>query len=98
MVMRLEGNRDVLAQVGAAIRCQRVASSLTLQELARLSGISAGALSLIETDKRDARLSTLAKIARSLNVELSAFFGGPPEPGGDQSTGMDRGYDLSEFE
>ena len=73
---------EVLVQVGSAIRRTRQDSGLNLQELARLSGISISALSLIETGKRDPRLSTLDKIAKSLNTTVRSFFGdaGPARP------------------
>jgi transcriptional regulator with XRE-family HTH domain len=89
---------DILVQTGAAIRRRRQASSLSLHELALLSGISSSALSLIETGKRDARLSTLGKIARALNTDVATFVCSPDhgEPLRDEGAG--RGYDLSEFE
>jgi transcriptional regulator with XRE-family HTH domain len=96
--MSIHDNGNIIAQVGAKIRRQRQASGLTLHELARLSGISSSALSLIETGKRDARLSTLDKIGRSLNTEIATFFGCSikAEPG--RNAGLGRGYDLSELE
>lgn len=91
-----EGEK-ILEQTGAAIRRQRLAEGLGLKELARLSGLSISALSLIETGKRDPRLSTLDRIAKSLGTEVSTFF---QDPAVDElkarSTGS--GYDLSEFE
>ena len=87
---------ELLDRVGAAIRRTRQDSGLNLQELARLSGISISALSLIETGKRDPRLSTLDKIARSLNTTVRSFFGdAATERPGNSSA---EGYDLSEFE
>lgn len=87
---------DILTRVGAEIRRQRQAAQLSLQELARLSGISGSALSLIETGKRDARLSTLDKIARALNTEIAGLFGQATEPAADATLGP--GYDLSDLE
>lgn len=71
-------------------------TGLSLHELARLSGISGSALSLIETGKRDARLSTLDRIARSLGTGVGAFFDHPPQAA--PAPGVGGGYDLDELE
>lgn len=87
---------DILTRTGNAIRKSRQASGLNLHELARLTGISASALSLIETGKRDPRLGTLDRIARALNVPLAEFFGAPSPDTSGASPEQD-GYDLSDF-
>ena len=46
----------LLGDIGRRIREARGAQALSLEQLARLTGISAPALSLIETAKRDARI------------------------------------------
>ena len=71
--MSTENEQKLLADVGRRIRAIRAEQSLNLDQLARLTGISAPALSLIETGKRDARLTTLAKIAMALRVALSTL-------------------------
>jgi len=58
---------------GKRIRETRGAQGLSLEQLARLTGISAPALSLIETGKRDPRLTTLKRIADALRQPLAAF-------------------------
>lgn len=68
--MTSEPDAQLLTEVGQRIRAWRVAEGLTLDQLARLSGISGPALSLIETGKRDARLTTLARIAAALRLPL----------------------------
>ena len=68
MTMEIEPN--LLADVGRRLRALRADQDLTLEQFARLTGISAPALSLIETGKRDARLTTLAKIAAELSERL----------------------------
>ena len=57
--MSTETEPQLLTAVGQRIRAIRAQQSLNLDQLARLTGISAPALSLIETGKRDARLTTL---------------------------------------
>ena len=59
-----------LAGVGSRIRKAREDRGLTLHELARLSGISAPALSLIETGKRDLRVTSLCRIADALRIAV----------------------------
>lgn len=87
----------LLVALGRRIRAARSAQGLNLDQLARLTGISAPALSLVETAKRDVRITTLARIARALRVPLATLLddqegtpsGGPPQTG--------RGYDLDDY-
>lgn len=95
--MSAEVDQKLLAETGRRIRAVRNAQGLNLDQLARLTGISAPALSLIETAKRDARLTTLAKIAAALRVPLSSLLEDTPS---DHSTSTDersQGYDLGEY-
>ena len=95
MTMEIEPN--LLADVGRRLRALRADQDLTLEQLARLTGISAPALSLIETGKRDARLTTLAKIAAALRVPVRTLL---EEPADAASTGSDvpaEGYDLGDY-
>lgn len=96
--MSTEVDQKFLAEIGRRIRAVRNAQGLNLDQLARLTGISAPALSLIETGKRDARLTTLAKIAAALRVALSALLD-DPSPGPDaRATGASQGYDLGDYQ
>ncbi|SNT06173.1 helix-turn-helix domain-containing protein [Antarctobacter heliothermus] len=95
--MSIENERKLLADVGRRIRAIRAEQSLNLDQLARLTGISAPALSLIETGKRDARLTTLAKIAAALRVSLSVLMD-DTSPGPDAKTkDAPQGYDLGDY-
>jgi transcriptional regulator with XRE-family HTH domain len=90
--------KKLLADVGHRIRETRAEQGLSLEQLARLTGISAPALSLIETGKRDPRLTTLKRIAGALRVPLAAFvadrsnFAKPSDP---MPSG---GYDLGKYQ
>ena len=96
--MSAENEQKLLADVGRRIRAIRAEQSLNLDQLARLTGISAPALSLIETGKRDARLTTVAKIAAALRVSLSTLLDDTP-PGPDAKTeGASQGYDLGDYQ
>jgi transcriptional regulator with XRE-family HTH domain len=96
--MSIENEQILLADIGGRIRAIRAEQSLNLDQLARLTGISAPALSLIETGKRDARLTTLAKIAAALRVPLSTLLD-DALPGPDARTrDASQGYDLGEYQ
>jgi DNA-binding Xre family transcriptional regulator len=80
----------------------RLDADLNLQELARLTGLSIGALSQIETGKRDVRLTTLVRIAVALRLAPATLLGAPA---GDQvETSVEapladpEGYDLGDYE
>ncbi|ANQ86173.1 putative DNA binding helix-turn helix protein [Azoarcus olearius] len=60
--------------VGAVIRELRLKEGLTIAQVAELAGISRGMLSKIETGSTMAGMDTLARIARSLGVAMSALF------------------------
>src|SRR6218665_348524 len=61
--------------VGAAIRELRLGEGLTIAQVSEQAGISRGMLSKIETGRTMAGLDTLARIARTLGVAMSALFG-----------------------
>lgn len=93
-----DAEKTLLADAGRRIRETRAAHGLNLEQLARLTGISAPALSLIETGKRDPRLTTLKRIADALRVPpatLIADGSDTIEPSGSASAG---GYDLGEYQ
>ncbi len=92
-------HNQFLTEVGHRLRQARLARSLNLHELARLTGISAPALSLIETGKRDPRLTTLSRIAAALRLPLPSVLedGAAPEPAKASSLPDDRGYDLGDY-
>jgi HTH-type transcriptional regulator, competence development regulator len=90
--------KTLLTDAGRRIRETRTAQGLSLEQLARLTGISAPALSLIETGKRDPRLTTLKRIADALRVPLTTLIADrgslPPR----SSTSPSEGYDLGEYQ
>ncbi|KAA2314955.1 XRE family transcriptional regulator [Pseudooceanicola sediminis] len=88
----------LLSEVGARLRQARIAQGMNLHQLARLTGISAPALSLIETGKRDPRLSTLGRVARALRMPLSDVMGHPqPDPDAPAQPAPGDGYDLDAY-
>jgi len=84
-----------LVRLGARIRAVRDARGLNLHELARLSGISAPALSLVENGKRDLRITSLQRIADALRISPGALLDGSPADREPQAPGG--GYDLGDY-
>lgn len=60
--------------VGDRLRELREERDLSLRAVARLSGLSANALSVIERGKSSPSVSTLYKIAGALEIPVTAFF------------------------
>jgi transcriptional regulator with XRE-family HTH domain len=100
--MGTKDREPILVEVGSRIRGARLAAGLNLQQLARLTGVSIGALSQIETGKRDVRLTTLARIAAALRQTPAALLGSPAEAwAGEREQAPlpgSEGYDLGEYE
>jgi transcriptional regulator with XRE-family HTH domain len=84
-----------LAGVGSRIRKAREDRGLNLHELARLSGISAPALSLIETGKRDLRVTSLCRIADALRIAAGDLV--EDRPAGPARVAKHKGYDLGDY-
>jgi len=93
-----DAEKKLLADVGHRIRETRAAQGLSLEQLARLTGISGPALSLIETGKRDPRLTTLKRIADALRVPLAAFVAERSNIADPSATMPSWGYDLGEYQ
>lgn len=84
-----------LAGVGSRIRKVREDRGLNLHELARLSGISAPALSLIETGKRDLRVTSLCRIADALRIAAGDLL--EDRPAAAARVAKRKGYDLGDY-
>ncbi len=68
-------NDAVSVNVGSRLRSLRSEQNLSIRALARKSGLSANALSMIERDKTSPSVSTLYKLADGLGVPITSFFG-----------------------
>lgn len=60
--------------LGARLRELRRERDLSQRELAKLAGVSANAISLIERDEISPSVATLQRLATALNVKISYFF------------------------
>ena len=67
---RVEKTMDV----GRRLRELRTERGLSMRALARLSGLSTNALSMIERGKTSPSVSTLYKLSEALEVPITAFF------------------------
>lgn len=65
--------------VGAGLQRLRAARGMSLRALAKSSGLSANALSMIERGHTSPSVSTLYKLAEALEVPVTAFFGAPEQ-------------------
>lgn len=90
--------RTLLVEAGRRIRETRTAQGLSLEQLARLTGISAPALSLIETGKRDPRVTTLKRIADALRAPLTTLIADEGSSPPRSSTSPSEGYDLGDYQ
>jgi transcriptional regulator with XRE-family HTH domain len=62
--------------LGGEVRRRRRALDLTLEQLAERSGLSPHYLSTVETDKRDASVSTVIALAKALACAPGELLGG----------------------
>jgi transcriptional regulator with XRE-family HTH domain len=69
-------SRDMLLEqaIGREVRRQREKLDITISELAKAAGISAGMLSKIENGTTSPSLSSLQALAQALQVPLTTFF------------------------
>ena len=64
-------NNENLKNLAKQIKILRGKNSMTQEELAKASGVSACAITFIESCKKKPRVATLIKIAKALNVDES---------------------------
>src|SRR5512143_846457 len=67
----------VSVDVAGRLRRLREGQQMSMRALARQSGLSANALSMIERGKTSPSVSTLYKLASALGVSITEFFGEP---------------------
>jgi transcriptional regulator with XRE-family HTH domain len=72
--MELFENDILTIDVGSRLRQLRTERNKSMRSLARTSGLSTNALSMIERGRTSPSVSTLYKIAEALEVPITAFF------------------------
>jgi len=66
--------KEQIMDVGGRLRELRQERGLSMRSLARLSGLSTNALSMIERGRTSPSVSTLYKLSEALEVPITAFF------------------------
>ncbi len=74
-----QGKDAVSIDVGVRLRQLREERGYSIREVARQSGLSANALSLIERGKTSPSVSTLYKVSKALGEPITSFFRIPGE-------------------
>jgi transcriptional regulator with XRE-family HTH domain len=77
--MDLFNNKNNTLDVGSRLRQLRSERGKSMRSLARTSGLSTNALSMIERGRTSPSVSTLYKLADALEVPITAFFRLEPE-------------------
>lgn len=71
---RPEREKNLEIAIGRTVREARLARKITVADLARMTGLSAGMMSKIENGNISASLSTLEALADALSVPITSFF------------------------
>lgn len=75
-----EFDKEALSiDVGGRLRELRQGIGVSMRALARMSGLSANALSMIERGRTSPSVSTLHKLANAMGIPITAFFREEPE-------------------
>lgn len=74
--MKIKSTEEVYKELGKRIVLARKAKNMSQERLAVESGIDRSHMGFIEQGRRKPTLSTLIKIARSINVTLEQLFKG----------------------
>ena len=80
--------------LGARLRARRKALGLTMQKVADDAGLTIGFISQIERGLASPSLSSLAAVARVLDMDTGALFAQPPSPGAITTAGQRPVYGL----
>jgi len=71
----MSGKEETQLEIGPRLRRLRKSAGLSLEALAKISGVSKAMLSQIEQNKVNPTVAVLYRIARALNVELTELIG-----------------------
>lgn len=77
--VQVEPAQAEMARLGARLRDLRAGRGWTLDELARLAGLSKSYLSRIEDGERQPSLASLLSLTQAYGIPLAALFAGPAE-------------------
>lgn len=69
----------LISRIGPLIARERLGRGLSIEQLARRAGVSAGLLSQLERGIGNPSLETLSSLARALAISIGSFFEGPED-------------------
>jgi transcriptional regulator with XRE-family HTH domain len=72
---------ESLDEIGQKLKAARTERDMSLQDLAKLTGVTRSMLSQIENNKTYPSLSTLQQVSRALGVPMGSFFESDEEAG-----------------
>ncbi len=64
-----------VVKIGENLKRQRVRKALTQEELARKAGLTTASVARIERNETEPRMSTLRKLAKSLDIDPAELVG-----------------------
>ncbi len=64
-----------VVKIGDNLKRQRVRKALTQEELARKAGLTTASVARIERNETEPRMSTLRKLAKSLDIDPAELVG-----------------------
>lgn len=74
------GDDAIIIELGSRVKRLRTQAGLTLEEFASQSGVSRAMLSKVERGEKSPTLAIIVRIAKGLNVSMSALMGAEPDP------------------
>jgi transcriptional regulator with XRE-family HTH domain len=73
------GDDALIVELGTRVKRLRTQAGLTLEEFAAQSGVSRAMLSKVERGEKSPTLAIIVRIAKGLNVSMSALMGAEPD-------------------
>ncbi|MCK1392857.1 helix-turn-helix domain-containing protein [Bradyrhizobium sp. 1] len=73
------GEDALIVELGGRVKRLRTQAGLTLEEFASQSGVSRAMLSKVERGEKSPTLAIIVRIAKGLNVSMSALMGAEPD-------------------
>ncbi|WP_271499780.1 helix-turn-helix domain-containing protein [Bradyrhizobium sp. CCBAU 11357] len=73
------GDDALIVELGSRVKRLRTQAGLTLEEFAAQSGVSRAMLSKVERGEKSPTLAIIVRIAKGLNVSMSALMGAEPD-------------------
>lgn len=66
-------NKEFLEAIGIEIKVARVRKKMTIQQVAHITKLTVGSISLIEMGKKDSHILTYKRITDALEIDLKSL-------------------------